>query len=254
MADRSEWCGALLACARGNEVECNLPKGHKGKHEHIMAERATCPTCGTAANTLRGCVSNKRGHFGIIHPPNMCDCEPCRDPWHESSPGAEERATPQTETETPNVPKVMPNLLQVATRIREHFPASDGTDSLDAITIAKMISSAVGRAGVAATVERPPEHDWDCTAIGEKGKYFWRCKGCGMTVSYPTPAENFPKGKCDNHLRAGEPLQPASDPTVTLEEAKAWRQVNWYDSVPQQLDEGLRAFAQSILRRKTEAK
>lgn len=32
----SKWCGALLAYARGNEVECNLPKGHAGNHKHVL--------------------------------------------------------------------------------------------------------------------------------------------------------------------------------------------------------------------------
>lgn len=45
------------------------------------------------------------------------------------------------------------------------------------------------------------KHDWECTAIGEKGYYFWQCKGCGMTVSYPSPADKFPKDECSNVLR-----------------------------------------------------
>ena len=244
MADRREWCGALLACARGNEVECNLPKDHEGKHEHIMTERASCPTCGRYKDE----PTEVWAWSGPLP-------ETCRDLFHsgESSRGAEEGATPQTETETPNVPKVMPNLLQVATRIREHFPASDGTDSLDVITIAKMISAAVGRAGVAATVETPPQNIVEIAT-----DVLQNCAGDYVNPELRNPEDpqwrinmaiaNAAKIIYMSYKRAGETLQPASEPTVTLEEAKAWRQVNWYDSVPQQLDEGLRAFAQSILR------
>jgi hypothetical protein len=36
--DPTKWCGALLASARGAEVECNLPKYHTPPHDHIYAE------------------------------------------------------------------------------------------------------------------------------------------------------------------------------------------------------------------------
>lgn len=34
-ADPEKWCAALLSYARGNEIECNLTKGHEGAHAHI---------------------------------------------------------------------------------------------------------------------------------------------------------------------------------------------------------------------------
>lgn len=38
-------------------------------------------------------------------------------------------------------------------------------------------------------------HDWECTSIGEKGLYFWKCKGCGKTLPYPCRSEAF-AGEC----------------------------------------------------------
>lgn len=34
-SDARQWCGALLAYARGAEIECNLTRGHGGKCQHI---------------------------------------------------------------------------------------------------------------------------------------------------------------------------------------------------------------------------
>lgn len=38
--DMTKWCAALLAYSRGQEVECNLTRGHVGAHQHVTISDA----------------------------------------------------------------------------------------------------------------------------------------------------------------------------------------------------------------------
>jgi hypothetical protein len=57
--DPKKWCGVLLAfaCYRG-EIECNLPKGHPGRHEHVWETEIEAANSG-AANSCE--VTAKEG-------------------------------------------------------------------------------------------------------------------------------------------------------------------------------------------------
>lgn len=223
MADRREWCGALLACARGNEVECNLPKGHKGKHEHIMANRATCPTCGSDARNNRGVKRCK-----MACPPEnwrwvkdeqltCTDYIECADPWHESSPGA--AALPRAQREE----GATPQLQEIFNR---HFP--NGAVGVWEFGLEAYNSGA--RAGVAATVQ---ELDGVCEFCGDPtNSYhgnpglwplrFCRPDGTGVTKVHHT--------KCVTERLFGAGV------AATVETPLDWEEADTRKATPQKWD------------------
>lgn len=175
-------------------------------------QRATCPTCHSKVANDRGIIKmDWTGGAGRVN--LHTERWSCADPWHESSPGAEEGATPHS--------SVIYTDLRVKCQGCGGYAIWRYLEDEDTIEVFHECSA---RAGVAATVETPPEEickqkNVTATAVGEPSMNGGGnlCSVCGKPKFDPRTSTiaSGSVGKvnewfCFCGFGAGGTLQPAS--------------------------------------------